>query len=76
VLNISTLTFFVPFACSVATSVVIGNSLGAGDANKAKQIARASVFFAVCFEVVAVVLIVGFKDFIPYIFTSDPDVVA
>jgi len=58
----------------VATSVVVGNSLGAGDARKAMQMAKVSVLFALCFEVLAGTLIISLKDFIPYLFTSDPDV--
>jgi len=54
--------------------VVVGNSLGAGDARKAMQMAKVSVLFALCFEVLAGTLIISLKDFIPYLFTSDPDV--
>ncbi|CAH2222683.1 multidrug and toxin extrusion 2-like [Pelobates cultripes] len=73
-LELATVAYMVPMGFSVAGSVRLGIALGAGNFDQAKHSSRVALICAGCFSVLTAALIAGFKNYIPYMFTSDSDV--
>ncbi|XP_070801018.1 multidrug and toxin extrusion protein 2-like [Pituophis catenifer annectens] len=74
--ELSTIAYLLPQGMSVASSVRVGNALGAGDADQAK---RSCIMALLCTGVLAVVfaaLLAALKDVVAYIFTDDKEIVA
>ncbi|XP_063151988.1 multidrug and toxin extrusion protein 1 isoform X2 [Candoia aspera] len=74
--ELATIAYLLPQGMSVASSVRVGNALGAGDADQAK---RSCVMALLCTGVFAVVfagLLVAVKDVVAYIFTDDKEIAA
>ncbi|XP_044900292.1 multidrug and toxin extrusion protein 2-like isoform X9 [Felis catus] len=68
-------TFEVPLGFGVAASVRVGNALGAGNAEQARDSSITVLLCAgVCALVVGIVLS-AMKDVIAYVFTSDKDII-
>ncbi|KAH0581705.1 hypothetical protein H2248_011391 [Termitomyces sp. 'cryptogamus'] len=75
-LSSASMTFQVPFALSVATSVRIGNLLGEGNAKRASIASNTSIIMALILSVATSMIFIIFKDNWAYLFNSDPDVVS
>ncbi|XP_070591516.1 multidrug and toxin extrusion protein 1 [Erythrolamprus reginae] len=74
--ELSTIAYLLPQGMSVASSVRVGNALGAGDADQAK---RSCIMAVLCTGVLAVVfaaLLAAVKDVVAYVFTNDKEIVA
>uniref|UniRef100_A0A670YIP9 Multidrug and toxin extrusion protein n=1 Tax=Pseudonaja textilis TaxID=8673 RepID=A0A670YIP9_PSETE len=74
--ELSTIAYLLPQGMSVASSVRVGNALGAGDVDQAK---RSCIMALLCTGVLAVVfaaLLAALKDVVAYIFTDDKEIVA
>lgn len=75
-MQLATLAFLsLPFAVAIASTIRIGNLLGAGDGDSARD--AMYVTFAIClgFMTVCGVVFAAAADYLGYIFTSDRDVV-
>ena len=68
--------FKVPFSLSIAASTQIADLLGRGSAYEAKQVAKLSIFLAGGTGSLIVILVLCFRNQIPYLLTSDKEVVA
>ncbi|XP_066491486.1 multidrug and toxin extrusion protein 2-like [Tiliqua scincoides] len=76
IFELSTVAYLLPLGLSVASSVRVGNALGAGDVEQAR---RSWVTGLLCTGVLAVLvagLLAAVKDVVAYIFTSDKEIVA
>ncbi|XP_053310833.1 multidrug and toxin extrusion protein 1-like isoform X2 [Spea bombifrons] len=73
-LQLVTSCYMIPVGFSVAASIRIGNALGAGHVNQAKLIAKVSVICTVFISVLTAALVVGLKEYVPFIFTSNRDI--
>ncbi|XP_039218187.1 multidrug and toxin extrusion protein 2-like isoform X2 [Crotalus tigris] len=74
--ELSTIAYLLPQGMSVASSVRVGNALGAGDVDQAK---RSCIMALLCTGVLAVVfagLLAAVKDVVAYIFTNDLEIVS
>ena len=62
-------------AVAIAGQVIVGRSLGAGDAEEAYRAARRMIERAVAAGVVFAVVMLALIDVLPRVFTSDPEVI-
>jgi multidrug resistance protein, MATE family len=69
------LTFQIPFPISIAVSTRIANLIGATLADAAKTAARVSLVVAACVGLFNVTFLSCLRNYIPQLFTSDPDVI-
>lgn len=60
---------------SVAISNIIGNLLGAGKAYRAKRAAYTAVILGVGISITNAIMLMIFKDKLPYFFSKDPEVI-
>ncbi|XP_060076381.1 multidrug and toxin extrusion protein 1-like [Ylistrum balloti] len=74
VYNVATLTLMIPYAIGTSASVIVGNHLGAGDAEKAKVTYRVVLFVGVTEATVIALATFICKDVIPVLFSPDVEV--
>ncbi|KAF2121175.1 mate-domain-containing protein [Lophiotrema nucula] len=73
--SITGITFQIPFPMSVAASTRIANLIGATLAVPAKTAAKVAGVFAVFLGLFNVILLSSLRNYIPRLFTPDPDVI-
>jgi MATE family multidrug resistance protein len=73
--NFITLIFMIPLGISFAVTTLVGNSIGSRDINSAKKYSIIAVVTGVSMVSVATILVLIFKSSIPYVYTSDEDIV-
>ncbi|XP_066120481.1 multidrug and toxin extrusion protein 1 isoform X2 [Saccopteryx bilineata] len=76
VYELAMVVFMIPTGFSVAASVRIGNALGAGNIEQARRSSTVSVLVTELFAVAFCALLLGCKDHVGYIFTTDREVIA
>ena len=74
--TITSVTFQIPFPISIAASTRIANLIGATLAGAAKTSAYVAAVVAVAVGILNAILLSALRNYIPYLFTSDPDVIA
>jgi len=74
--TITSVTYQIPFTLSVAASTRIANLIGATLSDAAKVAARIALFAAVIIGIINVTLLSTLRNYVPHLFTSDPDVIA
>ncbi|XP_055450085.1 multidrug and toxin extrusion protein 1 [Psammomys obesus] len=74
--ELAIIVYMVPLGISVAANVRVGNALGAGNIEQAKRSSAISLIVTELFAVTFCVLLLGCKDLVGYIFTTDRDIVA
>ena len=72
--TLTTTTFQIPFPISVAASTRVANLIGATLSDAAKTAAKVAYVMAIGVGIFNLVILSSLKDFIPKLFTSDPDV--
>ena len=70
--NFITLIFMIPMGLSFASTTLVGNSIGAGNIIKAKNYAKVSVVLGIIIVGSITLIIVNFKEKIPFLYTNDP----
>lgn len=73
--TIGSLTFQIPFPLSIAASTRVANLIGATLADGAKTSAKVAVWGAVGVGCFNVVLLSSLKNYLPLLFTDDPEVI-
>uniref|UniRef100_A0A667HAQ1 Solute carrier family 47 member 1 n=1 Tax=Lynx canadensis TaxID=61383 RepID=A0A667HAQ1_LYNCA len=76
VYEVTVILYMIPSGFSVATSIRVGNALGAGDIEQAKKSSTVALLVTGVFAITFCVLLLIFKDLVGYIFTSDREIVA
>jgi MATE family multidrug resistance protein len=76
VLNMIALWFQVPVGISIATGVRVGNLLGASDLDGARRAGAVGLGMGAGVMLIAAVGLIAFRNELPFLFTSDPQVVA
>ncbi|XP_061461261.1 nucleoredoxin isoform X2 [Rhineura floridana] len=74
--ELATVAYLLPQGISVASSVRVGNALGAGDVEQAKLSCITGLLCTGVFALVFTGLLVAVKDVVAYIFTSDREIAA
>lgn len=75
-LNLASLTFMVPFGVSTAAAVLVGRSVGAGDAESARWHAASAVACGVAFMTLSAATFVVAPTLLARAYTADPAVLA
>ncbi|XP_040180538.1 multidrug and toxin extrusion protein 1-like isoform X1 [Rana temporaria] len=75
VYQMANIVFMVPVGYSIATSVRIGHSLGAGDIVQAKKSMVVALLMAEGCALTCCILLISLKDVIAYVYTTDPGIV-
>lgn len=73
--TLTNITFQIPFPLSIAASTRVANLIGATLVDAAKLTTRVAFFGAFIIGLFNVVLLSALKNYIPYLFTSDEEVV-
>ncbi|MEW6050926.1 MAG: MATE family efflux transporter [Candidatus Zixiibacteriota bacterium] len=74
--RMESISYLTCYGFSVAASTMVGQNLGAGNADRAARCAWSSAGLAVAFTFVISILFLTIPHFIARIFTSDPEVMA
>ena len=74
--TLTSITFQIPFPLSIAGSTRVANLIGATLADAAKTSTRVTFSAAIVVGILNVTLLSTLKDYIPRLFTSDPEVIA
>lgn len=75
-LNLTSIIFMVPFSLGLAITVRVGHNLGMSGARAGLFAAKVGITVALMFAVVAASGIYLLADWLPYLYTSDPEVLA
>ncbi|XP_077019556.1 multidrug and toxin extrusion protein 1 isoform X2 [Tamandua tetradactyla] len=76
VYELATIVYMIPTGFSVATSVRVGNALGAGNIEQAKKSSAVALVITELFAVTFCILLSSCKDLVGYIFTTDREIIA
>lgn len=75
-LNLTSIIFMVPFSLGLAITVRVGHNLGMSGARAGLFAAKVGITVALMFAVVAASGIYLLAEWLPYLYTSDPEVLA
>nr|XP_012603399.1 multidrug and toxin extrusion protein 1-like isoform X5 [Microcebus murinus] len=75
VYELATIVYMIPSGFSMAASVRVGNALGAGNIHQARTSTAVALLITELFAVTFCVLLLGCKDLVGYIFTTDQDII-
>ncbi len=74
-INIASLTFMVPLGVSIATSVMVGRAVGAGDPEAARRASVTGLFTGGAFMVLSAVMLRTLPHALAHLYTPDHEVV-
>ncbi|XP_012506905.1 PREDICTED: multidrug and toxin extrusion protein 1 isoform X2 [Propithecus coquereli] len=75
VYELAVIVYMIPSGFSMAASVRVGNALGAGNIHQARTSTMVALLITALFAVTFCVLLLGCKDLVGYIFTTDRDII-
>ncbi|XP_064640620.1 multidrug and toxin extrusion protein 1-like [Lineus longissimus] len=73
--QVEAFTFTAPIAVGISGNIRVGQHLGAMRTDLAKRAIYVTFCFVWCIGVVTIVLMLSLKDYIPFAFSNDPEVV-
>ncbi|KAE8442328.1 hypothetical protein EG329_003461 [Mollisiaceae sp. DMI_Dod_QoI] len=73
--TLTAITFQIPFPISIAASTRVANLIGATLADAAKTSAKVAMIVATIVGLFNVILLSSLRNYIPQLFTNDPDVI-
>ena len=74
--NINWMTFVIPMSLGSAAGIRVGFHVGAGDADGARHVAMTAMKLSLLYAVSVSVILVGLRDALVGIYTTDPAVIA
>ncbi|TDH20035.1 MATE family efflux transporter [Segetibacter sp. 3557_3] len=75
-LNLASTTFMAALGLSLAGSIRVSNAYGRNDLTELKIIGKSTILGSLVYGSVCALLFVLFQDYLPYLFTSNPEVVS
>ncbi|QIM63604.1 MATE family efflux transporter [Pasteurellaceae bacterium Orientalotternb1] len=75
-LQTSSLFFMLPMSFAIATTILIGQTLGKKQIEDAKYLSYHAIFSVVMISMIMAVIILLLRDLIPHAFTSEPNSIA
>ncbi|XP_018419622.1 PREDICTED: multidrug and toxin extrusion protein 2-like isoform X2 [Nanorana parkeri] len=72
--QVVTIAYMIPYGIGMATSVRVGNALGAGDIEQAKKSIIVAFLITAFFMILDAILLAALKNEFSYIFTSDGEI--
>ncbi|XP_030041830.1 multidrug and toxin extrusion protein 1 [Microcaecilia unicolor] len=76
VYEVATVLYMVPIGFAVASSVRVGNALGAGNIEQSKKSAKVALALTGICALGSCILLASLKNMVAYIFTTDEEIVA
>ena len=74
--NIAWATFVIPIAIGSATTILVGNQVGAKDLGSARSVIVTGLVISACYALTISVLLLSFRNQIGMIYSSDPAVIS
>ncbi|XP_066444650.1 multidrug and toxin extrusion protein 1-like [Eleutherodactylus coqui] len=74
--QVVTIAYMIPYGIGMATSVRVGNALGAGDIEQAKTSVKLAFLITAIFIIIDIILLAALKNVFSYVFTSDGEIAA
>lgn len=74
-LNFTSLLYMIPLSISMGATILVGQSIGAGNARDARHYSYLSISLAVLFSFVAILILLLFKKQIASLYTTDLSIV-
>lgn len=74
--QIADMTFMLALGIGAATTIRVSHQLGAGDLKAVRMACNASVHLALLMNTIGAGLMISLRNYIPYLFTEDPEVIA
>ncbi|PIC62969.1 MATE family efflux transporter [Sporosarcina sp. P13] len=75
-LNFTSLLYMVPLSVSMGTTILVGQSIGAGRPKDAKEYTRLGIGFAVAFSFLSIFILLVFREAIASMYTPDTAIIA
>ncbi|XP_073526647.1 multidrug and toxin extrusion protein 1-like [Phyllobates terribilis] len=72
--QVVTIAYMIPFGIGMATSVRVGNALGAGNIEQAKKSMKLAFLLTALFIIVDIIVLAALKNVFSYAFTSDGEI--
>ncbi len=73
--NINWMTYVIPMSLGSAAGIRVGFHVGAGDSDGARHVVTTALRLSLLYALVVSVILVGLRDFLVSIYTSDPAVI-
>jgi multidrug resistance protein, MATE family len=73
--QVASFAFMVPLGMSFAVAIRVSQAAGAGDRAGVRRVSRSALAFAVGWMSMSMIAILALHNYIPYLFTADPEVV-
>lgn len=74
-MNFTSLLYMIPLSISMGATIVIGQSVGAGRLQDAKQYSFLTVGYALLFSIISVAVIILFREPIAALYSDDPEII-
>ncbi|XP_056412879.1 multidrug and toxin extrusion protein 1-like isoform X2 [Hyla sarda] len=74
--QVVTIAYMIPYGIGMATSVRVGNALGAGDIEQAKKSMMLAFLITAVFIIIDIILLAALKNVFSYVFTGDGEIAA
>lgn len=74
--QIADMTFMLALGIGAATTIRVSHQLGAGDLHAVRMASNASIHLALLMNTIGATLMITLRNYIPLIFTEDPEVIA
>lgn len=74
-LNTSSFIFMFPMSLAMATTILVGQRLGEGSAEKAKRVSYAAIFVGLTITLITAIITILFRNDIAAIFVKETDVI-
>ena len=74
-LNFTSLLYMIPLSISMGATILVGQSIGAGQLKDAKHYSYLGIVFAVLFSFVSIAILLSFREQIASLYTTDLDIV-
>ena len=74
-LNFTSLLYMIPLSISMGATILVGQSIGAGQLKDAKHYSYLGILFALLFSFISIAILLSFREQIASIYTTDLDIV-
>lgn len=74
-LNFTSLLYMIPLSISMGATILVGQSIGAGQSNNAKKYSLLGISFAVIFSFIGIAILLGFREPIASLYTTDKAII-
>lgn len=75
-LNFTSLLYMLPLSMSMGVTILVGHEVGAKRFKDARQYGYFSIIATVCFSFIAIAILLGFREQIAGLYSTDQDIIA